>query len=733
MAAIHTVSKTAIGGFRILGIPPEATTSRPQTNLLSDLLSSLQPSGGYRYIIEILACSVPDNNFIKGKGVEVYISIIQHSECYHTNKSVLLRKLDIAKEILEYEGYRLAHISETQIAKLHHRLSNCRFSAATRDSQSDGTTLSGDLDQVISTLINHEKAELEAFSILMWASNKDMVKINTAVFAGMKRRISLIAKSFNTRLKTNIQETRQAMYLKKRLSHLYESRDIAAFSRKNIPNVLPTGKTDSLKDFNPRQAQCLTKDILDNDEGLHLGSIGNRRFTPPLNYLYNMAVLGRSGSGKTSFLGTMIESLSKKGIHYIVLDLFDSDFRALAEMTNAAVFTMGHETSLELNPFAIDGLSNDELREFAKEFIMGTLSFEPPLDGFILNALPKYYKSDVSRNSEDFRRFSLRDYKLNNSYGPEAEKGVGGVLDSRLLKLQTCTSGKNSFKSASLLKNNSIIELAGVSGVESKAIIVSYILHLLMMLKMKAYKSGNVSPTFVFIDEVSALTDIVRASDINIAAQGLKRFLLDIIKRGRKYGLFLTLATQEMTNFESYYQQSHVKVVMNSYYSEQMGYEYLPYKDTVHRLEVGSAICSMPEVHTAFLFKTKKFAGFKKRWDDDMTLSYMKDNFPEYVRDCLEADENASEAKEKAIAPFTPEIEIAKKIAKYIITKLMDPDREKVAQWKESFNIRKFILQVLSEANLSEKLVNEIFVEIIILAGTMKQNLLIDYLKEKQI
>lgn len=731
MAAILTISKsTAIGGFRIHGISPEASASRSLTNLLS----SLQPSDCHRYIIEMLVCSVYDNNFIKGKGVEVYISITQHSEYCRTNKSALLRKLDIAKEILEYEGYRITPMSESIIAELHHRIiSNCRFSAATRDCQSDGMKISGDLDQVIRTLINNETPELEAFSILMWPSSKDKIKINTAVFAGRKRRISLIAKSFNTRLKANIQEVRLHKYLKKRLSHIYESRDISAFSRDNIPNVLPTGKTDAMTDYLPTQPQCLGKDVLDNKKGLHLGNIDNRQFTPPLAYLYNMAVVGRSGSGKTSFLGSMIDSLSKKDIHYIVLDLFDSDFRALAAMTNAAVFTMGQETSLHLNPFAIDGLSDNEVREFAKEYIMSTLAFEPPLDSFILDALPEYYKTDVSRNSEDFRRFALLNYKSKNNYGPETGKNMGGMLDSRLMKLHKNISGKKRFQSASLLKNNSIIELAGVGSVESKAMIVSYILNLLLLLKMKAYKSGNVSPTFVFIDEVSALTDVLK-SDINVAAQGLRRFLLDIIKRGRKYGLYLILSTQEMRDFESYYQQSHVKVVMNSCWSEHMGSEYLPYKDLVHRLDVGSAICSMPEIHAAFLFKTMNFTGFKKRWNDDMIISYMKENFPEYIRDCdLEADDDASKDEGKPASPLTPEMLIAKKTVKHIITKLMNPDREKVAQWKESFNLRKFILQVLADANLSDKLVNEILVEIILLAGKMKAPIVIDFLKEKQV
>ena len=63
----------------------------------------------------------------------------------------------------------------------------------------------------------------------------------------------------------------------------------------------------------------------------------------------------------------------------------------------------------------------------------------------------------------------------------------------------------------------------------------------------------------------------------------------------------------------------------------------------------------------------------------------------------------------------------------------MNPDREKVAQWKESFNLRKFILQVLADANLSDKLVNEILVEIILLAGKMKAPIVIDFLKEKQV
>lgn len=733
---ITNQNSTAIGGFRINGVSPEASVSKP----MADILCSLRPEPGYRYILEILVCSVADGSFVTGKGVDVYVCVIQHSDYHKPNTDSLIRKMKVTNEILNYAGYKLTPILKDNLAELHRKIIDCKYLAATRESHK-ASSISGNLDQVINTLVNNEDNEAEAFSILIWGKGNE-VRINTAIFADKRDRISLIAQSFNNRLMSKTEELetfktkklKEWFYLEKRLSHLYEIRDISSYSWENIPSILPTSKTDHMTDFVPAQPLRLNPYILDNKDGIHLGNIGNKKFTPPLGYLFNMAVIGRSGSGKTSFLGSMIESLNAKGHHYLVIDLFDSDFRALAEKTDAAVFTMGQETSLQLNPFAINGLSDNEVREFAKEYIMTTLSFEPPLDSFIQAALPEYYTSGNIRNAEEFSKFALLYYMSKNKYGEEVKRNIGGILDSRLLKLQQCTSGKSSFHSESLLKNNSIIELAGIGSIESKAMIVSYILRLLMMLKTKAYSPIHPpTPTFVFIDEVSALTDVLK-SDINVAALGLKQFLLDIIKRGRKYGLYLILATQEMKDFESYYKQSHVKVIMNSCWSEKMGQEYDPYQNVVHRLAVGSAICSMPEINKAFLFNTINFTGFKKRWNDDMTLSYMKEKFPQYVRKCDPMiKENVSKTEDKPAAEFSIAMEIAKNIVKYIITKLMDPDKEKVAYWKESFNIREFILKVLTDAKLSEKLLNEIFVEIIILAGQMKEPLVIDYLKEKQI
>lgn len=726
---VYISGPLAVAVFMIKGVAFDADATNVSGTMMRALL--VPTKGPVSYGVESLVRSVAAPDSVTGKKVEMYFSILQCSS-HGADLDDLRRKMNIAEDILVGSGYKGDWLSCKDISALHSSiLSNSRI-GITRD-PAPMQKVSGSLDNVADCLIRYSEEPLEAFSLIAYPGRKEALNVNVSVFATDDVRASVIAKSFNSRMMCRTFMTSRN-YLAVRMKCLSQANN-SSIARGHI-TMLPTSMTEFLTDHMPTQPYILGNGILNNDDGLYLGDIGKKRFTPAAASLFNLAVVGRPGSGKSNFLANLIQSVNMKGIHCFIIDLFDSDFRSLAKSIDAAVFTQNSPTEMLLNPFDIEGLSPDETQEFAKNYLLESLSLFTPQDGFVTRALADYYKTErPARNAENFIEYALDHFRKNNSYDERLEQSHFGALEQRLKKLNDSMTGVGTFQLAPLVKHNTMVELGNISSIETKTMMVSYLLHLLFLMKKKAYKAGKMSPTFIFIDEVSVLTDVAK-SDLNIAAQGLKRFLLDLIKMGRKYGMYIVSANQELREFEAYFEQSHVKVLLNSMWHDQMGYEFLPYKNCVHRLKVGEAVLSMPEVQQAFVFQTPICTALQERWTDDRLLRYMNEQYPQYVHDRASTSDRqkpSCDVNDCRMASSGTIKAMAEEVISYVCNCLNNPDRAAAKEWRRGFNLRKFVKGIVRASTFSDENADSIIEEIGRQVMNTHNQVLITYIEDQLI
>ena len=684
---------TAVAAFKMTGISLEAEAN---SEAFKELLHSITHSekGPVRYGVEILLRSVSSPDSVTGKILEAYISMIQiQSSGYGIHLNRFLRKMDIVEHTLTSSGYEGVWMMKKDIASLHTSI----LSGGLIGMTSNPTRMvSGNIDNAMNALVRYSEGESEALSIIAYGCN-DGVRTNAVVLASSAARISVLAKAFDSRLRCCIRKLRNNIdYLPVRMSCINKKNNSSSDWGRKLPSLLPSSRIESLATMLPAQPMILGKDFIDNPEAIHLGNIPatGRKLTIPVNSAHSCVIVGRPGYGKSYFLGSLVKNLCKMKQHVIVLDLIDSDFRGIAKDINAAVFSQDRgDRSLDLNPFRVKGFSEQETQKLSTDFLLSAISMFAPQDTFLRDTVSAYYSESTNEakgSISGFIRFFEKTFPKLNNYAGELQSNHIGALKSRLRKLQSCLSDRE-FCPDMILKNNAIIELEKMDSREDKAISLLFLLNFLIQIKRREAKSGVVTPTFLIVDEAAELLSGGLDKDIDVAGRNLRDMLLKVIRTCRKIGLYLICATQDYHSVADYFQQSHVRILMNNKYLKEMGTEWEPYQLLLPKLKVGQCLIEMSEFSKPLLFQTPEFT-FGPKMSDEMVTQYMREKFPEYI---------------SGIKPY----DVALPVVSYVLSQLSELKGNELEVWKSNFNIREFITKILTTAG-KQSILEDVLVEV---------------------
>ena len=687
---IHITDRhTAVAAFKMTGISLEA-----DSETFKELLQSTSEKGPVRYGVEILLRSVSSPDSVTGKILEGYISLIQSSGCgIHLNR--FLCKMDVVEHTLTSSGYDGVWVMKEDIESLHTSMLSGGLIGIT---SSPARAVSANLNSVMDALVRYSGSESEAVSIIAYGYGcNDGVRTNTVVLASSAARISVLAKALDPRLRCCVRKVRNGIigYLPARLSCINKNNDSSSDWGRKLPSLLPSSRIESLANMVPPQPMMLGKEFIDNPEAIHLGNIPatGRKLTIPVNSAHSCVIVGRPGYGKSYFLGSLVKTLSDMNQHVIVLDLIDSDFRSMATQINAAVFSQDRgDTSLDLNPFRVKGFSEQETQKLSTDFLLSAISMFAPQDTFLRDTVSAYYSESIneSKGIFDFIQYFQQTFPKLNKYAGEMQSNHISALKSRLRKLQSCISDRE-FCPDMILKNNAIIELEKMDSREDKAISLLFLLNFLIQIKRREAKSGVVTPTFLIVDEAAELLSGGLDKDIDVAGRNLRDMLLKVIRTCRKIGLYLICATQDYHSVADYFQQSHVRILMNNKYLKEMGTEWEPYQLLLPKLKVGQCLIEMSEFSKPLLFQTPEFT-FGPKMSDEMVTQYMREKFPEYI---------------SGIKPY----DVALPVVSYVLSQLSELKGNELEVWKSNFNIREFITKILTTAG-KQSILEDVLVEV---------------------
>lgn len=688
---IHIADRhTVVAAFKVTGVSVEAGSETFNT-----LLRSITPfeKGPVRYGVEILLRSIPSPDSVTGKILETYISLIQ-SAGYGFHLDRFLRKMDVVEHILTSSGYEGVWVMKEDIESLHTSMLSGGLMGIT---SSPARTVYANLDSVTDALVmRYSGGESEAVSIIAYGCN-DGVRTNTVVLASSAARISVLAKALDPRLRCCVRKLRNGIigYLPARLNCINKNNDSSSDWGRKLPSLLPSSRIEFLANMIPPQPMMLGKEFIDNPEAIHLGNIPatGRKLTIPLNSAHSCVIVGRPGYGKSYLLGSLVKTLSDMNQHVIVADLIDSDFRAMANEINAAVFSQDRgDTSLDLNPFRVKGFSEQETQKLSTDFLLSAISMFAPQDTFLRDTVSAYYSESTNeaKGIWGFIQYFEQTFPKLNNYAGELQSNHIGALKSRLRKLQSCLSDRE-FCPDMILKNNAIIELEKMDSREDKAISLLFLLNFLIQIKRREAKSGVVTPTFLIVDEAAELLSGGVDKDIDVAGRNLRDMLLKVIRTCRKIGLYLICATQDYHSVADYFQQSHVRILMNNKYLNEMGADWEPYQLLLPKLKVGQCLIEMSEFSKPLLFQTPEFT-FGPKMSDEMVTQYMRKNFPEYI---------------SGIRPY----DVAVPVVSYILSQLSELKGKELEIWQSSFNLRDFVGKVLT-ASETHNILEDVLVEV---------------------
>ena len=259
----------------------------------------------------------------------------------------------------------------------------------------------------------------------------------------------------------------------------------------------------------------------------------------------HIGIFGGSGSGKSFSLRVIIEEMAKKGYPAIV---FDPHFEMIFDVVDDSVKGVYKNIKESVRVFSVGediGIDFSELSEGEVESLFSTISeIEPPQMEAIYVAYNMMGKEkSLSKFRENLRSLAERktEGEIKTNVNPSSARAVLRKLNY-LIRLGIF--GKGDREVINWMKDKKIAVVWG--NLDTLKVFVSFLLRKLVD-KRRAYKDGlkkgqieeYFPPFFVVIDEAHNFAP--KEYSFTIPS---KRVIKLISQEGRKYGIFLILATQ---------------------------------------------------------------------------------------------------------------------------------------------------------------------------------------------
>lgn len=287
--------------------------------------------------------------------------------------------------------------------------------------------------------------------------------------------------------------------------------------------------------------------------------------------LLHTAVMGKSGTGKTTFMKQLIQQLHEAGIPVLIFEPVKREYRdRVAGLHNSKVFTVERPVvPLLINPFSVPtGVTLAEYRSSLLSAFKAAFSLPDPLPSIFEKAIAEAYIqygwTDMSQNTDkNVRLFDMADFVrvfkrviANSGYSNEVKGNMmsGGVFRLQSL-LERCPRTFDTLYSTAvedLLSGCCTIEMGCLEPEQKSLVSALTFIRILAYLKANRNSDGKLS-NIILIDEAHALLDQGEGATQEEKAlnNAMVQLLLNIVTEMRAYGVGVICSDQSPSRIGS--------------------------------------------------------------------------------------------------------------------------------------------------------------------------------------
>lgn len=290
---------------------------------------------------------------------------------------------------------------------------------------------------------------------------------------------------------------------------------------------------------------------------------GNTLYLPIEDLLLHLAVIGKSGVGKTTLLMTIIDQLSRKGIPVFIMEPIKREYRTLVRQDKTQVFTADSMVSpFILNPFLVPkNVTLAQYRHHLLNAFNAAFSMPDPLPSLFGASINEAYalngwKGSSKSTDPDVKIFGLWEFVQvfqrvvkKSGYSSEIKGNMMSGGTFRLLSLiDRC---KNTFESVNsidvedLLNGQVVLELGRLEG-EQKCLVAALTLISILSYLRISRESGCDLKNVILIDEAHVLLDngLSRTEEGRAIGGTMELLIANLVSEVRALGVGIILADQ---------------------------------------------------------------------------------------------------------------------------------------------------------------------------------------------
>ena len=287
-------------------------------------------------------------------------------------------------------------------------------------------------------------------------------------------------------------------------------------------------------------------------------------FLPKDQLLLHTAVMGKSGTGKTTFLKQLISRFRNSGIPVLIMEPVKREYRdMITNMMETTVFTVERQvTPLLINPFYVpEEVPLGDYRSSLLSAFKAAFSLPDPLPSLFEKAISEAYVqygwTDISRSSDDdVKIFDMADFVrvfkriiARSNYSNEVK---GNMMSGGAFRLQSlierCPRTFDTAHSTSvrdLLAGCTILEMGNLEP-EQKSLVTALTLISILAYLKATRKSEHLLRNIILIDEAHALLDQGDGATLEEKALNstMTQLMINIITEIRAYGVGVVFSDQ---------------------------------------------------------------------------------------------------------------------------------------------------------------------------------------------
>ncbi|WP_299776008.1 TraC family protein, partial [uncultured Tateyamaria sp.] len=273
---------------------------------------------------------------------------------------------------------------------------------------------------------------------------------------------------------------------------------------------------------------------------------------------YNVAVVGKSGAGKSVLMQELACGIFTAGGHVLVIDDGYS-FKTTAEILGGKHIAFDGETKNRLNPFSLldaEAMGTDEYKTDAIELVTRVIASMADLGAYkggrVEDVEEEYIRTAVGKVWDDKGRLGeITDVRNLLKVAAHDEKRLPDVVRKLDRYSKGGTYGHYFAGEANIALDSpfTVVELSDIKGQPG---LEKTILQIVMFLGTELmYKTSRAVPTAIVIDEAWDL----------LKGEGTAEFIEGVVRRARKYTGALITGTQSMAD---YYANTAAKVCLDN-------------------------------------------------------------------------------------------------------------------------------------------------------------------------